>query len=202
MFCLFPDTWPETSPNPKFSTKASLSTPAFPDQGMSMVHSLLLGVTLVSPTNAQHSGKAPAFMFSVSPTGPGSVPSPEVTLIDILFNSCRAHLVSLWRRPSSGCLLNASSLCGPSASREVPWPRAQPALPLGTRKGKEAPTNFGTRKPESRFLFIWKLLFLKYLWMCLSLCGHPASFLWSLANSCPRDESVQKRPWEQVGTVG
>lgn len=58
----------------------SLSTPGSPELRMSVVHGLRLGVTLVSPTNTWHSGKAPCLhVFRILP-GPGIAPNPEAAL--------------------------------------------------------------------------------------------------------------------------
>lgn len=47
---------------------------------MSVVHGLLLGVTLVSPTNTQHSRKAPWLHVFCILLGPGIAPNPEAAL--------------------------------------------------------------------------------------------------------------------------
>lgn len=105
----------------------SLSTPAFPELRMSVVHGLCLGVTLVSPTNTQHPGKAPCLhVFCILP-GPGIAPNPEVALnkhpikfLQSLFDFS-VEEGELWV-PS---VLNTRPLCGPSASKahgELLWP--------------------------------------------------------------------------------
>lgn len=58
LFCLFPTHGLKPAPI-RGSPRGIMSAPAFPDLSTNMVHSLLLGVTLVSPTNAQHSGQPP-----------------------------------------------------------------------------------------------------------------------------------------------
>lgn len=144
MFYLFLDTahsCPKTRSCLRFPTEGSLFTPAVPELSMSLVHGLLSGVTLVSPAHTQQA-------LSEGRLGLCLLHPHQGQALHLL-NSCKAHLISLWRRVSSG-VLSSTPHCpadpqpAGTAGRAV---ASSPTNPLsGTRKGKESLSDSRTRK--------------------------------------------------------